>query len=59
MNTVKFVGTRAPPQHFPILQKYSPTPNTLYYELCGSPTHNTNQCHALDALVDRLDRSTF
>jgi hypothetical protein len=33
--------------------------NTMYCELCGSPSHNTNQCRALDALADRLDRSTF
>jgi hypothetical protein len=33
--------------------------NTMYCELCGSPSHNTNQCHALDALADRLDRSAF
>jgi hypothetical protein len=31
----------------------------MYCELCGSPYHNTNQCHALDALADRLDRFAF
>jgi hypothetical protein len=31
----------------------------VYCELCGSPTHTTKQCHALDALADRLDRSAF
>jgi hypothetical protein len=46
-------------RHFPILQKYIFVPNTIYCEFCGSPTHTTNQCRALDALANRLDRSTF
>jgi hypothetical protein len=48
-----------PPCHFPILQKYKIVPNTVYYELCGSPTHTTKQCCALDALADRIDRYSF
>jgi hypothetical protein len=31
----------------------------MYCELCGSPSHNTNQCKALDALVEILDRYAF
>jgi len=31
----------------------------IYYKFCGSPTHTTKQCHALDALADRLDRYVF
>jgi len=31
----------------------------IYYGLYGSPTHNTNQCHTLDSIVVRLDRSKF
>jgi hypothetical protein len=31
----------------------------VYCEFCGSPTHTTKQCRALDALADRLDRSAF
>jgi hypothetical protein len=47
------------PRHFPILQKYTPTPNTIHCELCGSTMHATNQCRALDVLVDRLDQTAF
>jgi hypothetical protein len=47
------------PRHCPILHKYTPMLNTMYYDTFGSPSHNTNQCHALDALAERLDRSAF
>jgi hypothetical protein len=33
--------------------------NTIYYELCGSPTHSTIQFRSLDALANILDHSTF
>ena len=48
-----------PPRLCPILQKYSSAPNTLYCSFCGSSTHSTDRCRALDALADRLDRTTF
>lgn len=48
-----------PPHNYPILQKYSPTPNTLYFEFCGSTIHSTKQCWVLDALVDQLDHTAF
>jgi hypothetical protein len=41
------------------MQKYSTVPNTIHCEFCTSTTHTTNQCRALDALADRLDRTTF
>jgi hypothetical protein len=47
------------PRHCPILQKHTYVLNTIYCELCGSPTHTTNQGRALDDLANRLDRSTF
>ena len=43
------------PRMCPILQKYSNIPNNAYYEFCASTTHKTEQCRALDALVNRLD----
>jgi hypothetical protein len=46
-------------RHCPILQKYTSVPNMVYYEFCGSTTHTAKQCHALDALADRLDHSSF
>jgi len=52
-------GYGLPPRLWPILQKYSSVPNNNYYEFCASITHHTDQCMALDALVDRLDCSTF
>ena len=48
-----------PPRMCPILQKYSTVPNNVYYEFCVSTTHNTEQCRALDALADRLDRPSY
>jgi hypothetical protein len=47
------------PRHCPILQKYSSTPNTIHCEFCGFKTHATIQCKALDALVDRQERTAF
>jgi hypothetical protein len=47
------------PINFPISQKYTPTLNTMYCELFGSPSHNMNQCGAMDALAERLDHSAF
>jgi hypothetical protein len=47
------------PRQCPIMQKYSTVPNTVHCEFCASTTHTTNQCRALDALADRLDRTTF
>jgi hypothetical protein len=41
------------------MKKYSIVPNTVQSELCASTTDTANQCRALDALVDRLDRATF
>ena len=52
-------GYGDPPRHYPVLQKYSSVPNTMYYEFCHSSGYNTDKCRALDALVDRLDRSSF
>jgi hypothetical protein len=43
----------------PIIQKYSTVPNIVHCNLFSSTTHATNQCRALDALVDRLDRTSF
>ena len=40
------------PQTCLILQKYSNVSNNVYHELCASTTHSTEQCRALDALVD-------
>jgi hypothetical protein len=47
------------PRQCPIMQKYSTVPNIVHCEFCTSTTHTTNQCRALDALADRLDRTTF
>jgi hypothetical protein len=47
------------PRQCPIMQKYSTVPNTVHCEFCASTMHTTNQCRALDALADRLDRTTF
>jgi hypothetical protein len=47
------------PRQCHIIHKYSTAPNTVHYEFCPSTTHDTNQCRALDALVDRLDRTSF
>ena len=47
-----------PPWHCPILRKSYSATNTLYCEFCGSSTHGTERCRALDALADRLDRTT-
>jgi hypothetical protein len=47
------------PRQCTIMQKYSTVPNTVHCELCASTTHTTNQCRVLDALVDKLDRTTF
>jgi hypothetical protein len=47
------------PRQCPIIQKYSTVPNTVHCEFCASTTHTTNQCRVLDALADRLDRTTF
>ena len=43
----------------PILQKYSTVPNNVYCEFCVSTTHTIEQCRALDALADRLDRPSY
>jgi hypothetical protein len=42
-----------------ILQKYTAASNPMYCELCGSSSHNTNQCRTLYALANRLDQSAF
>jgi hypothetical protein len=47
------------PRHFPILQKYTPAPNTIHCKFFGSTMHATNQCRELDVLVDRLDQTAF
>jgi len=47
------------PRLFPVLQKYSNLPNTIFCDFYGPPTHHTNQCRTLDALVDRLDCIEF
>jgi hypothetical protein len=31
----------------------------MHSAFCAYTTHTTNQCRALDALTDRLDRTTF
>jgi len=31
----------------------------VYYEFCRSTTHTTKKCHALDALANRIDLSSF
>jgi hypothetical protein len=41
------------------MQKYSIVQNKVHCEFCTYTTHTTNQCIALDALADRLDRTTF
>jgi hypothetical protein len=41
------------------MHKYTIAPNTIHCELYASTTHATNQCRALDVLVDRLDQTTF
>lgn len=48
-----------PPLLFPILPKYSKVTNLVFCSFCGSSTHGTEQCRALDALADRLDRTAF
>jgi hypothetical protein len=47
------------PRPCPIMQKYSTIPNTVHCEFYAYSTHTTNQCRVLDALADRLDRTTF
>jgi hypothetical protein len=47
------------PRQCPIMQKYSTVPNTVHCEFCASTTHTTNQCRVLDALADRLARTTL
>jgi hypothetical protein len=47
------------PRQFPIIEKYSTVPNTVHCEFFASTTHTTNQCRALDALGNRLDRTAF
>jgi hypothetical protein len=47
------------PRQFPIMVKFLTVPNTIHCEFCASTTHTTNQCRALDALADILDRTTF
>ena len=48
-----------PPRMCPILHKYSNVPNNVYCEFFASTTHNTEQCRALDALADQLDRPSY
>ena len=48
-----------PSRNFSILQKYSFAQNTVYFEFCGSSMHISNQCRSLDALANRLDRTSF
>jgi hypothetical protein len=43
----------------PILQKYLTTPNKINYDFCASTTQATNKFRALDALADKLDRTSF
>jgi len=43
----------------PIIQKYSIVPNIAHCDFCASTTHTTNHCRVLDALANRLDRTTF
>jgi L-amino acid N-acyltransferase YncA len=31
----------------------------VHFEFCASTTHAMNQCRALDALADRMDRTSF
>jgi hypothetical protein len=47
------------PRQCPIIHKYSIVPNIVHCEFCVSTTHTNNQCRVLDALADRLDRTTF
>jgi hypothetical protein len=41
------------------MKKYSTVPNIVHCEFFASTTHTTNECRALDALEERLDRTTF
>lgn len=47
------------PRQLPMMQKYLTVPNKVHCKFYASTTHTTNQCRALDALADRLDRTTF
>jgi hypothetical protein len=40
------------PRKCPILQKYSPVLNIIYFDFFGSPTHTTKKCCALYSLAD-------
>jgi hypothetical protein len=47
------------PRKCPIMQKYTIAPNKINYDFCASMNHAKNQCRALDALADKLDRISF
>jgi hypothetical protein len=47
------------PRKCPIMHKYMTSPNTIHCDFYTSTTHATNQCRALDALSNILDRTTF
>jgi hypothetical protein len=47
------------PRQCPIIHKYLAIPNIVHCEFCASTKNATNQCRALDALADRLDRTSL